>query len=763
MGGIVISNENYDQYGNPTIKNGGTATTNSIGEPIQQYVPPPVSDKPYDAALPTGTFLKQVENGGYISVNEDGSPTQPGTYSQTELDSGIRIGGDTRTNEQIASDYGAAQEQYNTYRSNWQRTGNATGTTAPPPPPPTGAIGSQMQQPGSTTAGPGGAITAGPGTTGGAQTGGAQTGGELPPAATYIGPASINVGGDTTWSIADINPDGSIKWSIHKAGQPVSFQTMTQDQFTSTYGNDLASKYYGSTDVLPQTGQYQVTSYGTNSFVSEGQTFTIQSINPDGTINWKRDTDGFVFEGISPYEAATYFGSGVARYYPGYGGTGGAGGTGGTGTGGNNGGQLQVIPQYTNEHGWGAAGVTSGGFTWVNPETGTGDYFAITRNADGTVRIERSDGLIVESADRALFDQYFPTALGDLYFNTAPGGGPGGGLNPGTGTGGTQANVGGQQPLNPTPPDPNSGGQTINLGGQQVTIGGITAPDAAAPPDAAQYQAAQAGMNYDETVEGRVLGMLSQGNPLLEKAASMSLQRANARGLLNSSMANDAALSAMMQNAIPIAQADAGNLLQMRLQNAGFANQAAQFDADSINQMMKLGYTAQADLMKTALGGNIELQRLVAAGQIDAANQVVKLQSDMAMKEMELQYADKTRASQSAAATLSTLQQGITQILGTTALTAEAKAAAINQLVSHARGSLAVYSSLSGNINLVEQFDSIFTAPSTGDIDPSLAPPPTNSGTVYDYRDTNQDGVVSSEEQYWANYQPPVQEYGQGA
>lgn len=381
---------------------------------------------------------------------------------------------------------------------------------------------------------------------------------------------------------------------------------------------------------------------------------------------------------------------------------------------------LQVVPQYTNEHGWGAANVGANSFTWVNPATGTGDTFQMQKNPDGTFNILRSDGVRVDNFTRDQFLEWFPSALADRYYASGGSGGlPGtgaGGLNPGTGTGaGYQTpvtGVGGQPGLNPQPQLP--GGGSVQIGDQTISTPGIQAPQPPAVPDAAQYHAAQAGMGYDETVEGRVEGMLTKGNPLLEKAKSMTLQRANAKGLLNSSMANDAAMSAMMQNAIPIAQADAGNLLQMRLQNAGFQNQAAQFSADSINQLTKLGYTAQADLLKTAMGGNIEMQKLLAAGQIDGAMELIRTQSSMAVKELELQYADKTRASTSAAATMTTLQQGVTQILGSN-LDANAKSAAINQLVSHARGSLAVYSSLSGNINLVEQFDSIINAPGSGD------------------------------------------------
>jgi hypothetical protein len=257
-------------------------------------------------------------------------------------------------------------------------------------------------------------------------------------------------------------------------------------------------------------------------------------------------------------------------------------------------------------------------------------------------------------------------------------------------------------------------------------------------------------MGYDETVEGRVQGMLATGNPLLEKARAMTEQRANSRGLLNSSMANDAAMSAMMQNAIPIATADAGNLLQMRLQNAGFQNQAGQFNADSINAMMKLGYTAQADLQKMALGGNIDLQKLLAAGQTDAAMEMIRTQSQLALKEMETTATDQQRASQSFATTMSTLQQGVTQILGSN-LDATAKTAAINQLVSHARGSLAVYGSLSGNVNLLDQFDSIVNAPgSTTNPNTPSAGQTQPAGGAYDYRDTNRDGVVDANEQWWS-------------
>ena len=60
-----------------------------------------------------------------------------------------------------------------------------------------------------------------------------------------------------------------------------------------------------------------------------------------------------------------------------------------------------------------------------------------------------------------------------------------------------------------------------------------------------------------QTVEGRVKGLIDANSPLMQQAATTGLQQANARGLANSSMAVGASQAEVLKAAVPIATADA--------------------------------------------------------------------------------------------------------------------------------------------------------------------------------------------------------------
>lgn len=72
----------------------------------------------------------------------------------------------------------------------------------------------------------------------------------------------------------------------------------------------------------------------------------------------------------------------------------------------------------------------------------------------------------------------------------------------------------------------------------------------------------------EETVEGRMEGLLSSGSSYLEAARTRGAQFAEKRGLLNTSMAAGATEAEAIKSALPIAQQDAGYM-----QSRGLATQ----------------------------------------------------------------------------------------------------------------------------------------------------------------------------------------------
>lgn len=102
--------------------------------------------------------------------------------------------------------------------------------------------------------------------------------------------------------------------------------------------------------------------------------------------------------------------------------------------------------------------------------------------------------------------------------------------------------------------------------------------------NASTYDAEYAVVDQDtDTVEGRLAGLLDKGSPLMQRAETKAMQKANQRGLMNSSMAVGAAQNAVIDAALPIATTDAGFMNQQRLTNQQAENTSRQFNTQQQN------------------------------------------------------------------------------------------------------------------------------------------------------------------------------------
>ena len=104
-------------------------------------------------------------------------------------------------------------------------------------------------------------------------------------------------------------------------------------------------------------------------------------------------------------------------------------------------------------------------------------------------------------------------------------------------------------------------------------------------------QAAQTQLNVDpnQTVQAQITGLLMANSPLLRQAQAQARQQAASRGLMNSSMAVQAGQQAVLNAALPIAQADAATYANAARYNADAANQMAQFNVGAQNQASQFG------------------------------------------------------------------------------------------------------------------------------------------------------------------------------
>jgi hypothetical protein len=79
----------------------------------------------------------------------------------------------------------------------------------------------------------------------------------------------------------------------------------------------------------------------------------------------------------------------------------------------------------------------------------------------------------------------------------------------------------------------------------------------------------------DEIVAAQLDAMLQSDSPLMRQAAESGKRYAASRGLLNSTLAGEAAQEAMIRNALPVAQQDSRQLLEQGLANQDYFNRFA--------------------------------------------------------------------------------------------------------------------------------------------------------------------------------------------
>src|SRR5574343_975845 len=82
-----------------------------------------------------------------------------------------------------------------------------------------------------------------------------------------------------------------------------------------------------------------------------------------------------------------------------------------------------------------------------------------------------------------------------------------------------------------------------------------------------------------ETTQGQIDALVKSDNPLMQRAAAVGKMGAASRGLLNSSLAQEAAMNAVLDKATEIGKADAEIYNNRAIANQGAMNESLQFNA----------------------------------------------------------------------------------------------------------------------------------------------------------------------------------------
>jgi len=172
-----------------------------------------------------------------------------------------------------------------------------------------------------------------------------------------------------------------------------------------------------------------------------------------------------------------------------------------------------------------------------------------------------------------------------------------------------------------------------------------TAATAASTTATLQDPAVKWDVNSDQTVQGQVKNIIAENSPLMQQAETRSLQKANARGLMNSSIAVGAGQAALYDAALPMAQQDAAMYGKAAETNTGAQNQvnsqnsqlqtnvdlnntaakntASQFNASESNQILKLGMDAASKKELAGIEASYKMLMQSSAGAADLYKQMV--------------------------------------------------------------------------------------------------------------------------------------------
>lgn len=245
-------------------------------------------------------------------------------------------------------------------------------------------------------------------------------------------------------------------------------------------------------------------------------------------------------------------------------------------------------------------------------------------------------------------------------------------------------------PAGPIPmPKPGSGvggaSSTVGQSGVPGVTGTATSSSSSGLQDPSRWN-----IDFDSTVQGRLQNLMAKDSPLMEQARSRAMQKANASGLLNSSMAATAGESAMLDAGLDIAKADATMFGRAGEFNATQGTAFAR-DANNFGRELQMGAVKQGYAMEQARFAR-EMEDKKLAADIDYRNAQLGMDRDKidAGKE-ENRLQRRAAANKHISDTIATTNANIAQIESNKDMSKDAKSAAIRNLANDSQIGLDAY------------------------------------------------------------------------
>ena len=259
------------------------------------------------------------------------------------------------------------------------------------------------------------------------------------------------------------------------------------------------------------------------------------------------------------------------------------------------------------------------------------------------------------------------------------------------------------------PLDPNYTNPAAQIPGASLINPSAPAANATATnATATGFQGAQTQVNQPtDTVAGQIAGLIDANSPLMQQAARRANEAANAKGLLNSSIAVGAGQEAVMDRALPIATQDANTYTNTRLANQNSTNAGLQFSAAAQNQASQTNATLGTDTsQKNAAAANtLQLTGMdqafkTAIANTDAQNKVVLQQlgdqTKVGLANIEADYKTLIQTSASASDMYRQSLDAISKVVSDTNMNAQAKATAINGYMGWMKNAMNLVASVNG-------------------------------------------------------------------
>ena len=230
--------------------------------------------------------------------------------------------------------------------------------------------------------------------------------------------------------------------------------------------------------------------------------------------------------------------------------------------------------------------------------------------------------------------------------------------------------------------------------GVDATQAGVTEAEAAVPvvsgvagaqqatatgAGAEGYDPSQLAVTPEMTVAGQLQQITSGDSPLMALARKQGLLSAGRRGLMNSSIAAQAAQAATVERALPIAQQDAATHLRAAEANQQALNRAKEFGASAKNiaELQNAVESNKLDALNAQLGTDVskfnadqrneaenlaaQMQTAVNQGNADAYNKAQQQFAELQTR-ADMEVAAQTfAASQQSAAATNTINQQVLQ------------------------------------------------------------------------------------------------------